>query len=47
MKRRYRGFFETDLDILLRELGVDTVILTDIYIRVMHTAADAFFKVIT
>ena len=27
-KRRYSGFFHTDLDLLLKELGVDTVVLT-------------------
>ena len=27
-KRRYSGFFQTDLDILLRELGVQTVVMT-------------------
>lgn len=43
-KRRYSSFFQTDLDILLRELGVDTVVVaglhTDACIR--HTSADAF-----
>ncbi len=45
-KRRYSAFFETDLDLLLRELGVDTVVLTGILteICVKHTAADAFFR---
>ncbi len=45
-KRRYSGFFETDLDLLLRELGVDTVILTGVStdVCVLHTAADAFFR---
>jgi len=45
-KRKYSAFQGTDLDQLLRELKVDTVILcgvvTDICIQ--HTAADAFFK---
>jgi len=45
-KRRYSSFFGTDLDTLLRELQVDTVVLvglvTDICIQ--HTAADAFFR---
>ena len=27
-KRRYSGFFQTDLDILLKELGVQTVVMT-------------------
>lgn len=43
-KRRYSGFFQTDLDLLLRELGADTVILTGLYTNmcVRHTAADAY-----
>lgn len=43
-KRRYSGFFGTDLDILLRELGVETVILTGLHTHmcVRHTAADAY-----
>ena len=43
-KRRYSGFFHTDLDLLLKELGVDTVILTGLhaYMCVRHTAADAY-----
>ncbi len=46
LKRRYSGFFETDLDLLLRELGVETVVLTGVAteICVQHTAADAFFR---
>jgi nicotinamidase-related amidase len=45
-KRRYSGFFQTDLDLLLRELEVDRVALTgiDTNICVRHTAADAFFR---
>lgn len=45
-KRRYSGFFATDLDILLKELGVETVIVTGLNsdICVKHTAADAFFR---
>ena len=45
-KRRYDGFFGTDLDILLRELGVDEVVLTGVAtdICVLHTAAGAFFR---
>ncbi|MBR2683638.1 MAG: cysteine hydrolase family protein [Atopobiaceae bacterium] len=44
-KRRYSGFFGTDLDLLLRELGVDTVIAVgeDTNICVLHTLADAYF----
>ena len=43
-KRRYSGFFQTDLDILLDELGVDTVIMTGLHTHmcVRHTSADAF-----
>jgi len=44
-KRRYSAFQGTDLDQILRELKVDTLIIvglvTDICIQ--HTAADAFF----
>ena len=45
-KRRYSSFYETSLDLLLRELGVDTVILTGLHtnICVKHTAADAFYR---
>ena len=45
-KRRYSGFYATGLDALLRELGVDTVVLTGLVtnICVQHTAADAFFR---
>ncbi|MEM1601034.1 MAG: isochorismatase family cysteine hydrolase [Sulfolobales archaeon] len=45
-KRRYSGFFETGLDLLLRELRVDTLVLTGIHthVCVLHTAADAFFR---
>lgn len=43
-KRRFSGFFRTNLDLLLRELGVDTVILTGLHAHmcVRHTAADAY-----
>ncbi len=43
-KRRYSGFFHTDLDLLLKELGVDTVILTGLHTHmcVRHTGADAY-----
>ena len=45
-KRTYSGFFETGLDLLLREMGVDTLVLTglDTNICVRHTAADGFFR---
>ena len=43
-KRRYSGFFQTDLDLTLRELGVRTVIAVgeDTNICVLHTLADAW-----
>ena len=43
-KRRYSGFFQTDLDILLKELGVKTVVMTGLHTHmcVRHTSADAF-----
>ncbi|MGN0195573.1 MAG: cysteine hydrolase family protein [Candidatus Cryptobacteroides sp.] len=43
-KRRYSGFFQTDLDILLKELGVTTVIMTGLHTHmcVRHTSADAY-----
>lgn len=45
-KKRYSAFYGTSLEPLLRELGVDTVIITgwqaDCCCR--HTAADAFFR---
>ncbi|HET7479431.1 MAG TPA: isochorismatase family cysteine hydrolase [Rubrobacteraceae bacterium] len=45
-KRRYSGFYGTDLEMLLGELGVDTVVLTGLHtnICVRHTAADAFYR---
>ena len=44
-KRRYSAFFQTDLDLTLRELGVDTVVAIgwDTNICVLHTLASAFF----
>lgn len=44
-KRRYDGFFQTDLDLTLRELGVDTLIAfgCDTNICVLHTLAGAYF----
>lgn len=43
-KRRYSGFFHTDLDLLLKELGVNTVIMTGLHAHmcVRHTSADAY-----
>ncbi len=45
-KRRYSAFFSTDLDLLLRELGVTELVLTGVAtnVCVLHTAADAFFR---
>lgn len=45
-KRRYSAFYSTHLDLLLRELDVDTLILTGLVtdVCVQHTAADAFFR---
>lgn len=44
-KRRYSAFFGTDLDLLLRELGVRTVVAVgeDTNICVLHTLADAYY----
>jgi nicotinamidase-related amidase len=44
-KRRYSAFFGTELEPLLRELGIATVLLTGVATNgcVRHTAADAFF----
>lgn len=45
-KRRYSGFFQTGLLLLLNELGVDTLICCgmDTNICVRHTVADAYFN---
>jgi len=45
-KRKYSAFQGTDLDQLLRELKIETVILTGVVtdICIQHTAADAFFR---
>lgn len=45
-KRRYDAFFGTDLDMLLRELKVNNVIVTGIHthICVQQTAAGAFYR---
>ena len=45
-KRRYDAFFSTDLDLLLRELGAGTLILTGIHthICVLATALGAFYR---
>ena len=43
-KRRYSGFFHTDLDLLLKELGVETLVMTGLHAHmcVRHTTADAY-----
>jgi nicotinamidase/pyrazinamidase len=42
-KRRYSGFYGSDLDLTLRERGVDTIIIAGVLtdICVMYTSADA------
>lgn len=44
-KRRFSGFFQTDLDLVLRELDVRTVVVTGVVtnICVRSTCHDAFF----
>ena len=44
-KRRFSAFFHTDLDLLLKELGVDTVVVCGLqtHICVQHTVADAYY----
>ena len=44
LKRRYSAFFQTDLDLLLKELGVTSVVITGLHTHMCcrHTAADAF-----
>ncbi len=45
-KRRYSGFFETDLDLRLRELGIRHVVVVGVVtnICVRSTVHDAFFR---
>jgi nicotinamidase-related amidase len=45
-KRRYSAFFGTYLDLLLRELKVDTLVLVGLVTNVciQNTAGDAFFR---
>ena len=45
-KRTYSAFHETGLDMLLRENGVDTVIVAGLHTNICdrHTSADAFFR---
>ncbi|MDR3137176.1 MAG: cysteine hydrolase [Coriobacteriales bacterium] len=43
-KRRYSGFFQTGLELLLRELGAKTLIICGLHAHmcVRHTTADAY-----
>lgn len=45
LKRRYSGFFQTDLRLLLEELNVDALIVTGLLVNicVRHTVADAYY----
>lgn len=45
IKRRFSGFFQTDLDVTLKDLGVDTVVVVGVVtnICVRSTVHDAFF----
>lgn len=45
-KRTYSAFHETGLDPLLRNLGVESVVITGLHTNICdrHTAADAFFR---
>jgi len=45
-KRVYSSFHETGLDLLLRNLNVDSVVIIGLYtdICVRHSAADAFYR---
>lgn len=45
-KRTYSAFHETGLDLLLRTLGIDTVVICGLHTDTCdrHTAADAFFR---
>ena len=45
-KRTYSGFYETGLDMILREKGIGEVIITGqhTHICVRHTSADAFIR---
>lgn len=44
-KRRYSGFYQTDMQMLLSELHVDSVIITGLHTHMCcrHTSADAFY----
>lgn len=44
-KRRYSGFYQTDMQMLLSELQVDTLIITGLHTHMCcrHTSADAYY----
>ena len=44
-KRRYSGFFQTDLQLLLDELGIERLVITGLHAHmcVRHTTADAYY----
>ncbi|ADU26566.1 cysteine hydrolase family protein [Ethanoligenens harbinense] len=44
-KRRYSGFYQTDMQLLLSELHVDSVIITGLHTHMCcrHTSADAYY----
>ncbi|MBI5892819.1 MAG: cysteine hydrolase, partial [Deltaproteobacteria bacterium] len=45
-KKTYSGFFETELDDVLKKFGIDEVIITGVVtnICVLYTAADAYMR---
>lgn len=45
-KEKYSAFYDTGLDSLLEELGIDKLVLTGVltHICIQHTAADAFYR---
>ncbi len=45
-KRRYSGFFQTDLDLLLKELKIDRLFITGLLtnVCVLFTAVDAYMR---
>jgi nicotinamidase/pyrazinamidase len=45
-KWKYSAFYATPLDMLLRQLGVDTIVLTGVLtdVCIQHTAADAYYR---
>ena len=44
-KRRFSGFYQTDMQMLLSELGIDTLIITGLHTHMCcrHTSADAYY----